>query len=177
MKLIYTLTLEDYAAAHALHARQTIGRRITEFTFYFGMQVLAAVLVMCTFAAGAMKNKGLVSNLVPIDVGVLWLAISFPVFRAINLRRCFKQLFPPHRTDRTSHLDISDECIFTGVPGVSEGKIFWSGVFNFAQDDRITMIYLAPERFLFFPTSVLPPDQRAELDELIKNHLRGHATC
>jgi hypothetical protein len=88
----------------------------------------------------------------------------------MNLRKCFKQLFPPHRTDRTSRLEVSDECIISSVPGVSEGKIFWPGVFAFAQNDRVTMIFLAPKRFLFFPTTALLPEQRTELNQLVDHH-------
>jgi hypothetical protein len=177
MKLTYLLTLEDYKAAHVLHARQTIGRRITEFTFYLGMQILAAVVVMMTFAAAVMGNRYLVTTLIPVDAGVLWVAIFLPVARAISQRRCFKQLFPPNRTDRASHLEISEECILSGVPGLSEAKIYWPAVFAFAQDDRITMIYLAPRRFVFFPTSVLDSEQRAELNALVKMLVKGKISC
>jgi hypothetical protein len=177
MTLTYLLTLDDYKAAQLLHARQTIWRRISEFTFYLGMQILAAGLVMLTFGAAVMGNKHLASTLLPIDAGVLWMAICFPVLRAINLRRCFKQLFPPHRTDRTSHLEITEESILSGVPGLSEGRIFWPGVFAFAQDDRVTMIYLAPRRFLFFPTSVLSAEQRSELIGLVNSKVKGKIAC
>jgi hypothetical protein len=177
MKLSYALTLEDYKAAHVLHARQTVGRRVNEFIFYLGMQILAAALVLVTFGAAAMGNKHLVSTLVPIDAGVLWLAVCLPVARAVNLRRCFNQLFPPHRTDRTSHLEITEDCIVSGVPGVSEGKIYWPGVFAFAMDARIAMIYLAPRRFIFFPTSILTLEDRSEVIELAKKLVKGKVSC
>jgi hypothetical protein len=171
MKLEYTLTLDDYKAAHALHYKQNLGRRINFLIFYRVIPLLAIVLSLTSVGALTQGNKHLFTSLLPVDVGLLWLAIFLPTARFFSLRRCFKQLFPPYRKDHGSHLEITDECIFSGIPGVSEGKIFWPGVFAFAQDKRITLIYTAERRFLFFPTSVLSPGEHTELNDLVARNM------
>jgi hypothetical protein len=56
------------------------------------------------------------------------------------------------------------------VPGVSEGKIFWQGLLQFAQNNKVTMLYTGEMRFIFFPTSVLTPEQREELKVMVTRH-------
>jgi len=106
-----------------------------------------------------------------IACGVVIAAIYFSLMREYYLRKGFKSLFPPARTSRDSSIEIDEDRIFSEIPGVSEGKIFWNGVVAFAQDEKITLIYIREKAFLFFPTSVMSHDQRAELTDLVARHL------
>jgi hypothetical protein len=171
MRLEYTLTLDDYKAAQILHCKQKFGRRVNFFIFFRAIPILAVIFLLASIVVLAHGNKRFFVTLLPFEFGLLWLAVFLPLLRFVSLRIGFKQLFPPHRTDRGSHLEIKDDCILSGIPGVSEGRIFWPGVFAFAQDDRITMIYTSERRFLFFPTSALTPAQQSELNDLIARHV------
>jgi hypothetical protein len=170
MKLTYRRTFENYKAANQLHIRLAKSRRVKDLIFFLGIPILAAGLFMAIVVAAVAGSHGAVEFLVPLEAGSLWFAISLPLLRAANLRKCFKRSHSPNRTDPNSYLEITEEGIFCSVPGVCEGRIFWPGVFAFAQDDSVTLIYTAPKRFLFFPTSVLAPEQRDELDRLIDRH-------
>jgi hypothetical protein len=74
-------------------------------------------------------------------------------------------------------MEIDDSGISTGIPGVSESKYSWEGIVASAQNERATLLYLGPARFLFFPTRVMSPDQRAELDDLIARHIVKRKPC
>jgi hypothetical protein len=166
MKLEYMLTLKDYKAANDLHRRQRLGRRI--FPWLGPFLLLIGSVGFIVFSVS--DHSELAADAVALSAGAAVITIGIPLSRAMNLRKCFKQLFPPNRTDPMSHLEITVDCILSSVPGISEGKIFWTGLFAFAQDERVTMIYLAPKRFLFFPTSALSPDERSELNRLVDSH-------
>ena len=42
---------------------------------------------------------------------------------------------------------------------------------GFAQDEKMTLLYVFKDRFLMFPTAALSPDQRSELGDLVARHV------
>jgi hypothetical protein len=166
MKLTYTLTLDDYKAAQVLHRRQKFTRRLAIWIWpalaLFGL----AAMVVFTIT----NHSELFADSTALTAGAFVVTLGMPIARWYSVRKCFKQLFPPTRADRSSAIDIDDERILSAVPGVSEGKIFWQGILRFAQDNKVTMLYTGEMRFLFFPSSVLTPEQREELKVMMKRH-------
>jgi hypothetical protein len=173
MQLTYTLTLADFKAAQQLHIRQKLSRRIKFIVSYRAIPILTAALWLASIVFLLSGETKPLMALIPFDAGMPIIAIGLPICRFYNMRKCFKQLFPPTRTDRSSSIDIDEDRIFSGVPGVSEGKIFWTGVLAFAQDEKITLLYIAETRFLFFPTAALSPEQRTDLNDLVKRKIVG----
>jgi uncharacterized membrane protein (DUF485 family) len=170
VKLEYTLTMEDYKAALDLHHRRRISLWLTYLLWFRVIPVAAVVLSSATIYFFAMKRPRIAHELIPFDIGLIFLSIVLPALYVFSVRKGFKRLFPPNRTERGSSIDIDEEQIFSGIPGISEAKTFWKGIVAFAQDDKITMLYISKDRFLFFPTSVMSLSQRAELNELIVRH-------
>jgi hypothetical protein len=166
MKLIYTLTLGDYKAAQILHRKQKFTRQLAVWIWPAFVLIGLAAMVAFTLT----NHSELFADSLAFTVGALFITIFMPVARWYAVRKCFKQLFPPTRTDRSSAIDIDEERILSAVPGVSEGKIFWQGLLQFAQSDKVTMLYISEIRFIFFPTTVLTPEQREELKDMVKRH-------
>jgi hypothetical protein len=105
------------------------------------------------------------------NVVLIFLSFFFYFYRVDIVRKTYKRLFPPTRTDQNSNIDIDDERIFSRTPGVSEDKYFWTAIIAFAQDDKMTLLYLDKNRFLLFPTRALSIDQRTELNDLVARHI------
>jgi hypothetical protein len=168
MQLNYTLTLDDYRAALRLHARQNLGRRFATFFLRRALPGIGFLLLaMEAFLVFADKNY-LIHN----PPGLLIVPVVFVVLGALQsyqVQRQFNQLFPPH--GRGLSIDLDDERIICTNPGSSESRFLWHVVIEFAQNEKVTMLYIAKLRFLFFPTSALSPIQRTELDGLVARHL------
>jgi hypothetical protein len=167
MKLTYTLTLADFNAAFRLHRRQ---KRYRRFALYVWPLLTLACLVGFV-AFGAARRLDLMGYCLAIGAGALVGSIASPILRIINIRKSYDRLFPSTRTDRSSRVDIDDECIVREIPGMSQLKIPWSGLFGFVQDERITLLYMNKDCFLMVPTQALSPAQRVELDDLVARHL------
>lgn len=171
MKLEYTLTLADFKAAQRLHYRQTLGRRI-RLAFW---TVVVPCLALAGLAAFLFLDMSRITPYAAILFGVecAMLAISVinPIARYYKMRKAFNLLFPPARVERNSTLEITEDYILSGIPGVSEGKFFWNALVDFAQDEKITLLYIAKTRFLFFPTSAMTDMQSDELNGLTAQHL------
>ena len=167
MKLDYTLTFADFKAAVKLHSRQKFSRRVILFVYVW----LAPIMALLLIVSFLLSPHGELSDGSIAMFAVLLFCVLLPVMHYREIHKQFKQLFPPTRTDRSSSIDIDDERILSGVPGVSEGKIFWPGVLAFAQNEKITMIYLSENKFLFFPTLTMSLAQRSELNDLVSRHV------
>ncbi|MGA2351565.1 MAG: YcxB family protein [Terracidiphilus sp.] len=174
MQLTYTLTLAHFRAAQRLHIRQKMYRRLN---FLFWQRLIP---ILAPFAAlGAIYLWSLDSHGAPHGAaymfgaacGLVLAAIYIPSMREYYIRKGFKSLFPPARTDRHSSIDIDEDRIFSQIPGVSEGKIFWGGVVAFAQDEKVTLIYIREKVFLVIPTPAMSPEQRAEVNDLVARHV------
>jgi hypothetical protein len=171
VKLTYTLTLDDYKAAQRLHLRRTLGGRLTFIFWYLVVPILAALgaFAFIFFDVGKLTHSAAI--LFGIEAALVWLSVFLPIMRFYAIRKGFKQIFPPSRTDRSSSIDIDEERVLSTIPGVSEGKVFWKGIIDFAQDEKTTLLYIRKKAFFFFPTPALSPDQRAELNALIARHV------
>ena len=166
VKLVYTLTLKDFKAAQILHRRQKFTRRFSIWVW----PSVAILGIIGILLSSVSHHPELFADFSALAAGALFITIWMPIGRWYCLHKAFKQLFPPTRTDPSSSLDINEERILSGVPGVSEGTILWRGILLFAQNERITMFYISELRFLFFPTNVLTPDQREELKQMAMHH-------
>lgn len=177
MKLEYTLTFSDYKSAQRLCRRQTLRRRLAFIFWNIAVPILAVIGLVAFIFFDLFSITSYAAILFGVECALLWIAIYNPIARYYKMRKCFKQLFPPTRTDRSSTLEINDDHLLSRIPGVSEGKFFWNAIVDFAQDDRITLIYVAKNRFLFVPTAAMSADQRVELNNLISRHMAKELPC
>jgi hypothetical protein len=49
--------------------------------------------------------------------------------------------------------------------------LLWTAIVRFAQNEKVTLFYVAKARFLFVPTQLFSEEQRAELNDLVARHL------
>jgi hypothetical protein len=167
MRLEYILTLRDYKAAFRLHRRQKLTRRLLPWTG--PILLLIAFIAFVIFSVH--RNIELAGQAMALAAGSIVLSIGLPISRFTNIRRSFYRLFPPDAADRKSSIDIDRERIVRTLSGVSELKVLWSGVYSFVQDENVTMLYTNKDCFLFFPTQLMSSDQRAELSNLVAQHV------
>ncbi len=161
MKLSYTLVLADFKAAFRLHRRQMFLRRL-------GIIVWPIVAIVCfVIALSTNVNSFLYSESIAIGFASLVLSIGLPILRFVNVRKCYRQHFPRTRTEQTTTSVIDEEGVLGIIPGVSENRYFWNGIVGFAQDERVTLFYVRRSAFAFFPTFIMTPAQRCELNDLV----------
>jgi len=171
MKLTYTLTLDDYRASLRLHKRQNLGRRIHFFIYDVLFPSFAVVAIMGTIGAYAFGQPDLVDDLLVPDVALVTISVFVQLLRSYRIRKLYKQLFPPGRIDRNWSIEMDDERILSTVPGVGEGKYFWTGIQAFAQNEKITMLYITESQYLAVPTCALSEEQRTELNDLVARNM------
>ena len=169
MQLTYTLTLEDYKAAQRLCRRQRISWRIKFLFWYFGVPVLAVLGLVFFIAIGRFMH--IAATFFGVECGLLYLSLYLPIWRFRRTRKNFERMVKHLEADRSVIIDIDNERIISSMPRVAEGKFFWNAFEAFAQDERMTLLFTAEDRFLFFPTRALSPTQRTELNDLVARNI------
>jgi YcxB-like protein len=165
MELTYTLSFADWKAALRLNRRKRLLRR-------FGAFIWPTITVVClTIAFVSNVQSQLFAQCMALGAGSLVVSISYPFMRIYVDRRGYRRIFSPTRKDRSCYVAIDDKQILSGLPEVSEEKYFWNAIVGFAQDEKMTLLYLDRDKFLLFPTSAMSPAQRAELTDLVSRHV------
>lgn len=172
MRFSCTITLADFQAAQALHWRQTILRRIINFSVYVLFPLLCSTLVIVLgswkgiFLEGWSFGSALVFGLlVSTPIALLVSSSSKPK----RFRKIFEKRYSPDK--RTAWYEFSDMGITTAIVGTDADTFYWDRIARFAQDDKTTLLYVDTNKFLFFPNSSLTTAQRTELSDLVARHV------
>ena len=169
MNFSYRPTLADYRAALRLHYRHKLSRRILHIAGLWLLPfVMLAFLVPSIYQLAADREN--------YSGGIGWglLGLGFasfiPLSRYVAVRKQFKAIFPAQSSGEVL-LDIDEERIISTIPGSSEGKFFWTAILNFAQDEKVILLYIRKNMFLFIPTAALSSPEAAELTDRISSKL------
>jgi hypothetical protein len=168
MKFSYVPTFAEYRAALRLHYRQKLSRRILH-------QVDLWLLPSIMFLFLISSVYRLVTDPENYSGGIGWelVGLAFasvvPLSRFYGVRKQFRMMFP--NGNEEVWVDLDDERVISTIPGTGEGKYFWTGILGSAQDEKIILLYIRKNMFLFFPTIALSPTVRAEVSDLISSKL------
>jgi hypothetical protein len=178
MKFTYELTLSDYQAAQKLHWRQTFFRRALGFSLYWGGPAACCAIALLVGKRLGIFLVGMSSGYVLLLGFALGLLVLLPGRTTRNARRFRRQFERKFRADqRSASFEIDDHGISSAILGTGEVKFEWSTVVGFAQDDKMTLLYLSREQFLLFSTTVLTPTERTELSQLVSRNLAKRQRC
>jgi len=98
----------------------------------------------------------------------LWIVMS--ALRHYEIRDAYKNSRPDLRGSQECITEIDADQILSVLPGLRRSAFDWASVLAFAQNESVTVVRMVGHQFVFFPTSALNPEQRAELDELVSRH-------
>jgi hypothetical protein len=168
MKIEFPLTFDLYRAAHALFQRRQLSMRLM---FPSCVALLAAGILGAMF----IDERGPYGWLSAVSAGAIgggfMGAIVMPLVRVYLVRRAYRGFLPSPVDNRVLSYEIDHDRIGSQVPGVGFGTIKWSAICDFAQNDKVTLLYLTKRRFYFFPTGAMTKDQRTELNDLVARYL------
>ena len=171
MKVSYTLSLPDYVLAIRLHRRLNFVRSLVFGLIYIGLPIMAFGGMISILFLKMIAKADVSADAYFAESILLFLSAVLPLARIPDVRICFRRIFLNSKAIPTTTLEIDDHGIYSENPGVSEGELFWSAIVDFAQTERITLFYVARKKLLFFPTTVITPAQRAELNDLVARNM------
>jgi hypothetical protein len=133
-------------------------------------------LLLAAFFVGAIvsslhKQPQILGQCLALGAGSLIMTVGMPIARFFSVGRSFNRLFPSGQQDRTSIMEIDDERIVRELAGTSEFKVLWRAIYDFAENERVSLLYTNKDCFLIIPERSMSPDQHAELMALVARHV------
>jgi hypothetical protein len=169
MKLIrisYTLTTEDFEAAHR-------ARREAEPAQQWSMRVLYALVFLLVVAGTAMYSVS-PTRATLMKVAPLWVfAAVWVVIVRVVPARVASRVFREQSAKQVEQVtEFSETGIRTQSADGTESAIGWSQVLKWSEGEAVFLLYLAPKLFVVYPKRVMG-ERVAELRELLKGKARG----
>jgi hypothetical protein len=178
MRFTYSISLRDFQNAQELHWSQTLIRRAFYYLIYWFIPVLISALVIVflnLFGLFFVRLSIMDSFLLGFVVAAIIVTLGFSRQKSKLYRKRFNENFPPNK--RTSWCVVDDGGITSAIIGTDEERRSWQDFVHFAQNDKITLLYLSEKKFMFIPTSALSVDQRTELLGYVDRHVRNRKPC
>ena len=169
MRFEYTISLEDYKAALAMRSRQSLSARISHLCLFWLPTMIGTFVGLLIMHFGFHLRYMSVFPWLTVLFWIGFICIAAPIQYASYARRVFDKRIPAR--DRTNWTNVDDRGVTSAVVGTKEGVFPWRDISGFAQNEKITLLYLDKRRFLFFPTYALNQSQRAELKDFVARNL------
>jgi hypothetical protein len=174
MRYEYTLTYRDYLDAQKLHRHNRWKAALSYCVWIWVLPILGLLTGLAWAASSFDSAPDWVSNVAAFAGAGLWLAFFIPAMRLYSIRKCWKRLLPESakksvRTDISVALEMTSDQIIVVLPGTAEGRYFWSAIVDYAEDERLALVYIKKKNFLFIPRRAMDEAGWAEL----RFHLAG----
>ena len=174
MRLNYTLTLGDFKAYHRLYGSRT-RRNKTSYSFYFAVMPVVAALGFVPIVVFILLGwTDWLKLCAPGEAVFLGVALFSGVKRFYNIRKNFNRFtkyYLPLLEGQAPFLEIDDKGILFAFPGYCEGKYLWNSITDFAENERLTLLYLFGKKCLVIPTCALSPEKRLELGATVRRNV------
>jgi hypothetical protein len=175
MRYDYVLRFDDYQDSQKLYLRH---RRSAALFYYFYVWVLplAGILSCALFVASRYGfHPEFSAALAGFAAAGLWFALFIPIMQFVGRRRCWKRLVPVDLKGKAKDMEIpaslefNDEQVISAIPGRSEGRFYWPAIVDFAEDEKIALLFVHKKRFLFIPKRAMPTEVWDEFRDLLAN--------
>lgn len=169
MRVDFTISLDDYKAAMVLHSRQSPSTRIKHLALFWLPTMIGTFVGLLIMHFGFHLQYMSAFPWLSVLFWAAFVCVAAPIQYASYTRRVFNKRIPERV--RANWTDVNDLGVASAIVGTEEGVFLWKDIAGFAQNEKITLLYLDKKRFLFFPTSTLNQSQRSELKDLVARHL------
>jgi hypothetical protein len=93
---------------------------------------------------------------------LLILLLGYRVFR---LRRVYSRSAIARHAEGLA-LAFNEEYFVSGLPGRSEGRFLWTAIYDFAEGDRVALLYTSKKQFIVIPKDAMPEESWAAFRKL-----------
>jgi hypothetical protein len=168
MRYSYVLRYQDYKNAQALYRKHRLTASLTYYVWIWILPVVGLAVALPLLLGLFGYSPEWASTLAPFSAMGIWFAVFIPVMRFYSVRKCWKRLLPENvpksvKSEISVELEMTEEQIISILPGTSEGRFYWSSILDFAEDDRIALVFVKKKVFIFIPRSALPAQGWDEL--------------
>lgn len=162
----YVLQKKDFLNAQHLCLRHNRRASLSYYFWIWLVPILGVVSLLITVTAHFLGQEALFRMLVPVAAMGTWFAIFLPAMRWWSIRKGWKSSAETIDGGKPVSLQFNDEQVISSIPGKSEGRFFWNAILDFAEDERIALLFIRKKQFLYIPKTALPEEAWAQIRAL-----------
>ncbi len=165
MQAQYELSFNDYKNAQWVYLKHRPFNLLVFVLFYCVLPLCCLLLLVVSLYA---RKQGHASQATLILLNLRPLLVTLVVIaflRQFSIWRTYLSLFEK-KSPRTAVFSFDDEQFISAIPARSEARVHWSALVDFAEDKKVTLLFLAKNRFLFIPKRALTLEQLESLRAL-----------
>lgn len=169
MQTEYKFTLKDMRDASRLYTKRRRFGRARYLLSIFGIPGLVFSLWLITRVFSGAKAAS--SSLPGVIFLIIFFCVVIPALREFTLRQRFSAMFPPG-VPHVAQFSFDSEQIVSAIPGRSEGRIQWTTLVTFAEDQQLALFYLTKTTYVVVPKRAFPESVWAELRVLVERSIQ-----
>ena len=154
----YLVTKQDYNDAERLHRRNRPRAAVVYYVFFWLLPCVSAAYLLYTLIVFGLGGWRAVERHLAEASLALYLAILLPFAFWNAKRRAWNTLQPKKYAGRPVTFQFDGEQLISARPGVSDGRFYWTAIEDFAEDDRMALIYPRPKLFVIVPKRAMPEE-------------------
>ncbi|WP_419804140.1 YcxB family protein [Terriglobus sp.] len=162
----YTATKRDFADAQRVHRKNRPWAAVN-YWFWYAAVPVGCVLYVLTVAVRWHLHSRTVGGGEIVGAGfALYVAALLAFARWWQRRKLWNQAQPKKYRGKPVTVQFDESIIIGARPGESEGRFYWTAIEDFAEDDRMALVYVRPKLFLFIPKRAMSEPEWARLRAL-----------
>jgi hypothetical protein len=148
MRINYSLSFGDYAAAQALHSKQSVIRHLSHLAGYYAFPVFGICFLDLAFFSAKPIGSGHTSWLTVLAGAYL---LSCPPILRVTAKNRFRRMISGAGD---CAIEFDENIIRTQGPH-SKSEINWKAIRSFSEDMKSFLLYLTPGKFIVIPKTRL----------------------
>ena len=162
----YVLRKTDFLDAQRLYRKHSLRAALSHYLWIWAVPISGLCVVLATLAAVITPREDLIRELGPAAAVGAWFALFIPTMRWWQIRKLWKASLDAGADGKPVTLQFDNEQLISAIPGKSEGRFFWTALVDYAEDDRLAMLFIRKKHFLYVPKYALPETAWAQIREL-----------
>lgn len=160
MRFEHALTFRDYLDGQWTYLKRRRFAMISFLGFYWFLPLVGLTLFCLLVWAKSSATGALVavSHYGVSALPLLVMAVILWPLRYLTMWRGYRAIFPGD-VPRRAVFWFDEEQFGSELPGRSEAKVYWSALFDYAEDAKIALLFVGKNRFVFVPKRAMGEDE------------------
>ena len=147
----YVSTKQDFADAQRLHRSNRPRFAVWYWLWYGVLPGLSVVYLMYWAALWITRGQGWALHNAAWAGLALYIAVMLPFGRWWQIRRLWDRTQPKKYRGEPVTFQFDEQQLISARPGSSEGRFQWNAIEDYAEDERLAILYVQRKLFLFVP--------------------------
>ena len=166
----YTATKRDFMDAQRLHRKNRPWAAVNYWLWWVGVPAACVLYALAVAVHWQLRSRTVGGGEIVVAGFALYFAVLLLFGRWWQIRKLWNQAQPKKYRGKPVTLQFDEAMIISARPGDSEGRFYWTAIEDYAEDERLAIVYVRRKLFLFIPKRAMDEPEWARLRTLALPH-------